>query len=557
MGIYARLKDLGARASFAFRLPPGAGWGLFEMAAGAFACRRFFFCPDTMNPSSHPTLPASLSSPKAQESRARLARPVWLGPEGIRNILAISLPLIISNAAHSLNLFFDRTFLAWYSKDAFAATLQSGMLHWTALSLFFSTVMYASTFVAQYSGAKRRERIGPALWQGIYLAIVGGILMMFLAPLARPFFRWVGHEAPLPEIESQYFVVLTLGSPVFLIKIALSCYYTGLGRTRVVMAVDALGCLTNMVLNLWLIFSPPLHLPGGPEGAAIATVLAAGEGIIFYAYLIFRPSLDAQDHVLRGWRVDGALLRRLIRFGLPTGLHGLVDMTAFSVFMLVVGKFGFEAQFASNAAMNINLLLFIPAVGMAQAASILAGQFSGAKTPELTERLASGILLITGAYMLVACFLYLAVPEFFVGWFRGNIAEAEWQPILRLSKILLAVVAFYSMFDAMVLAISGVIKGAGDTKFVMLLSMVVSQILLTGPCLILVLYRDKMSTRTGLLLAWGFCSAYILFLAAAFLMRYLTGKWKTMTVIEEAPVPLSGADAAAISPSAAEENATA
>jgi len=238
---------------------------------------------------------------------------------------------------------------------------------------------------------------------------------------------------------------------------------------------------------------------------------------------------------------------------MPSGIHGFIDMMAFSTFMLVVGKFGFEAQFATNVAMNVNLLLFIPAFGLTQACTILAGQFAGAKKPHLTEQMTSGVLILCGIHLVISCFLYIETPHLFINWFRGNIPSAEWANLVALAKMLLIVVAIYSIFDAINLAFSGTLKGAGDTHFVMLLSLVFSHLLLVGPCAILVLLRHRLSQTQGLMLAWIFCSLYIFFLALAFTLRYRAGKWKTMQVIEEEPIEIDEGPNGDFAPSA--ENA--
>ncbi len=348
----------------------------------------------------------------------------------------------------------------------------------------------------------------------------------------------MGHEAPLPDLESRYFRLLLRGSCVVLVKSALSCFYTGQGRTVVVMIVDAFGCYANFALDCWLIFDPPAPLPGGVEGAAIASVLSAAIGIAMYGALIFRRRYEKEFRALSGWRPDFALLRRLLRFGLPSGIHGLVDMLAFSAFILVVGVFGFQAQFATNVAMNINFLLFFPAIGLHHATLVLAGQFAGARDSRRSEVMTTGALAITLAYMSVTCILYAYFPDFFIVWFRGSIPAHEWAPILDLSRLLLLVVAFYSMFDAISLTLSGTLKGAGDTKFVMFMSIFISQTLLGVPCLLIAAQRSRFTPMQGMAAAWAFVAVYILVISLAFYLRYRAGRWKTMQVIEgEAAAP--------------------
>ena len=90
--------------------------------------------------------------------------------------------------------FVDRMFLTWYSPETIAAAMPAGMLNFTIISIFMGTAGYVSTFVAQYYGAGRYHRIGPALWQGIYISLIGYVLLLLAAPLVAGIFPWAGHE---------------------------------------------------------------------------------------------------------------------------------------------------------------------------------------------------------------------------------------------------------------------------------------------------------------------------------------------------------------------------
>ena len=88
-----------------------------------------------------------------------LFRERWSGPGGCAEVLRIAFPLILSTGAHTVQMFVDRMFLAWYSPEAIAAAMPAGMLHFSMVSIFMGTAGYVSTFVAQYYGAKRYHRI--------------------------------------------------------------------------------------------------------------------------------------------------------------------------------------------------------------------------------------------------------------------------------------------------------------------------------------------------------------------------------------------------------------
>src|SRR5262245_52009252 len=89
----------------------------------------------------------------------------WSRPGGELEVLRIALPLILANGFMTIQLTIDRVLLSWLSSEAVAATMPAVMLFWTPLALLQATANYATTFVAQYTGAGRPERVGPATWQ--------------------------------------------------------------------------------------------------------------------------------------------------------------------------------------------------------------------------------------------------------------------------------------------------------------------------------------------------------------------------------------------------------
>ena len=95
----------------------------------------------------------------------------WLKPNGYRQVLAISLPLVASMGSITLMQFTDRVFLSNYSLDAIAAALPAGIASFTFISFFMGVAQYTNAFVAQYTGAQAFNRVGAAVWQGIYFSL--------------------------------------------------------------------------------------------------------------------------------------------------------------------------------------------------------------------------------------------------------------------------------------------------------------------------------------------------------------------------------------------------
>jgi len=455
---------------------------------------------------------------------ARLRR--WSIAGGYREVLVLAAPLIVSTGSLALQEFVDRMFLSWYSPASIAAAMPAGILYFTVLSIFLGTASYVNTFVAQYHGAGRFERIGPSMWQGLYVALAGGLLMLALAPLSSRLFALIGHPPEVQRLEADYFRVLCYGSVFPIANAALGGFFSGRGRPWPVMWANLAATGVNIFLNALLIFGrwglPEL----GIVGAAISTCAAGGVAFAVLAVLLMRPSFEQMFAVRSGWAPQGELLRRLLRFGLPSGVQFFIDIFGFTVFILLIGRIGTAELAATNIAFNINSLAFMPMIGLGTAISILVGRYIGEREVGLAERSVYSGATLCFAFMGLLSLAYVLVPGFFVRFFAPRGDPEGFAAISAIAVVLLRFVAVYSLFDTMNIVFASAIKGAGDTRFVMLMILVLSVGVLIVPT-----YVALVRLRVGIYSAWVFVSAYIILLGCGFLVRFLRGKWKTMSVI--------------------------
>ena len=178
----------------------------------------------------------------------------WRAPGGYREFLSIAMPLILSTASWSIQHFVDRVFLTWHSTEALAAALPAGIANFTFISLFMGTAQYANTFVAQYTGAHRPERVGPAVWQGTYLALLSGVLALIPAYFSTGLFDLIGHDSSIRAQEATYFRILCYGTGPQVLATATSCFFSGRGETWIVLAVNVVAIAVNIALDYALIF---------------------------------------------------------------------------------------------------------------------------------------------------------------------------------------------------------------------------------------------------------------------------------------------------------------
>jgi MATE family multidrug resistance protein len=451
----------------------------------------------------------------------------WKSEGGYREVLVVAIPLILSTATWSVQHFVDRMFLTWYSPEAIAAAMPAGMLNFSMVSIFMGTAGYVTTFVAQYYGARQFHRIGPALWQGVYVSLLGGLAIVCAIPFAEPVFRLVGHSPLVQQNEVEYFRILCLGGGAYAASYALSGFFSGRGKTWPVLWVNVATTVVNLVLDYALIFGHWGFPELGIRGAGIATVAAGVFSLLMFLVLLSSGSNNDTFHTIKGWRLEKDLFVRLLRYGFPSGVQFFLEMAGFTAFVLLVGRLGIASLAATNIAFNINTLAFMPMIGCGIAVSVLVGQYLGGDKPDRAQSVVYSGFHLTLVYMISIAAAYVLVPDVFVAPFALRADPEGFSEIYGYSIILLRFVAVYSVFDTMNIIFCSAIKGAGDTRYVMLVTVILSVFVFVLP-----VYLAVDVFELGLMVAWVFATAYITILGFIFYFRFLGGKWKTMRVIE-------------------------
>ncbi|MCM8758615.1 MAG: MATE family efflux transporter [Candidatus Omnitrophica bacterium] len=445
-----------------------------------------------------------------------------------KEVIVLAFPLIISTSAWTIQHFVDRMFLAWYSTQAVAASMPAGLLNMLTTSIFVGTAVFTETFVAQYYGAKQFDRIGSVMWQGIYIGLIGAIFHLALIPFAAPLFHIIGHAPDVIWLEIVYYQTLCLGAGAVIASGAVAGFFAGRGKTKQVMIATLFQTLVNIFLDYVLIFGK-FGVPAlGMKGAGLASVISAYCHLIFLLILATKQKNERDYKIYSSWKPEKELFKRILRFGIPSGLQGTIDLAGFTIFLLLLGKIGTIPLAATNIAFNINTLAFMPMIGIGMAVSILVGQNIGANNPQKAQLCTWTGFVITFSYMFILAILYVTIPDIFIKPFSFKADPFEFEQIQHIAVILLRFVAFYSLFDGMNIIFASALRGAGDTKFIMLAVAFLSILVLIVPSIIFIVFLKK-----GIYIAWTIATIYVIALALMFFLRFKQGKWKTMKVIEK------------------------
>ena len=441
---------------------------------------------------------------------------------GMWEVLKVALPLILASSAHAVNLLADRIMLDHYSETAVAGSMAAGLTSFTLSCFFLGIIGYTGTFVAQYYGAGAHDRVGTAVWQGIFLSILGGLLLATGWFWGSWLFSRFGHDPAVVRQEVDYFRLLSLGGILLLLNSAFCAFWGGRGKTKMIMAVNLIATALNVPFNYALIFGhwglPEL----GISGAAWGTNLSALVSCLILAGFFFIPSGSRRHFGTCSKIIDWDLFRRLIRYGTPIGLQFALDLASFNIFIIMLGRYGVVIQAGASIAFGLNSLAFTPMIGIGQTVSILVGQCIGAQDIEHARRSVRSARNLVWIYMAFMGAIFIFRPELILWGFSNKNPE-----IIAAAKVMLKFISCFLLFDGLFIVYSNAIRAAGDTLFSMLAGISMALLMQALPSLVLGYFR------INVWLIWVCLVVYIMTAGTVFYLRYRGGKWTRMKVIED------------------------
>ncbi len=453
-----------------------------------------------------------------------------------REILRLVWPLALGMANNAIMQFTDRVFLARESTASLEAVLPASILAILFIGFFQSVVAYSGTFVAQYHGAGDPEGCSRSCRAGLMLSLASGLVLALFIPLGRLICDWSGHSPDVLLREKTYYTIVMSGGFFLCAAMAVQSFFTGIGRTRIVFWVNVLGNAANILLDYLLIFGCGPIPAAGIAGAAVATV--AAQALQFAVLLVLaRPHLSLRTSYQAPSTKHQALstkhqalstrhlLTRIIRFGSPAGIYSVLNILSFAIFVFLTGRVGDMAFAVSNSVFTVNYLLYAPIEGFAVGVGTLVGQCQGAGDPDGAAQACRRTLLLAELYITVASLSVLVFYRPILSLFMSDAATFDPAAFMSLGFVLFVLMVAWQCFDCADVVLSGALKGAGDTRFVMLW-MLFAAFGFWLPLLFLVYW--KWPTMPAL---WSTMIAYVVLICLGTAWRWRRGPWRSIRLI--------------------------
>lgn len=453
-------------------------------------------------------------------------------PGSIRELMVIALPMMASSACDTVMTFTDRLFLSKLGTAQMNAALCGGLTSFLMTTFFLGVIGYGTALVAQFYGSGQKRNCSVVVTQAAIIAVLAYPLILMLTPLARAAFRASGIAPEQLVPQTLFFNILVYASIIGLFRSVFSCFFSGIGKTRIVMIASVVSMIVNIGLNYVLVLGRFGFPSLGIRGSAYGTVTGGVCGLLILAAAYFFGNRHREYGVRDSFKLNIDVMRKLLKFGYPAGLEFFLNLGAFTAMITLFASQGQIVATATTITFNWDMVAFVPLIGIEIAVTSLVGRYMGARQPDTAHAAAMSGIKVGSIYSIVMLIMFVSIPYSLINIFRPDVNDTVFTQSLPLTLFMLRLVAIYVLLEAMTVAICGALRGAGDTFWAMSISVALHWFM------VVILFVMLNVLHTSARMAWVAMILWFFLFSFVFFLRYRSGKWRDIKVINDSKAEL-------------------
>lgn len=437
------------------------------------------------------------------------------GNEG-KLIFQFALPMLFGNIFQQLYNVVDSIIIGKVlGKEALAAVGANFPLIFALISFVVGIAIGSTVIVAQYFGAKKMDLVKRTI-DTLYIFMFGASIFLTIVGIwgSKYIFNLIGLPEEVIPLAIDYFNIYAIGFVFFFGFQGTSAILRGLGDSKTPLYFLIVATLINIALDLFFV----MVLKWGIKGVAAATVISQA-GAFFSIVLYLNRYHKFLDFSPLKMRFDKEIFKKSLRIGLPSGFQQTFVSVGFLALYRIVNMFGTPTIAAYSIAMRIDMFAAMPAMNFSAAISTFVGQNIGANKYDRIGKGLNATLAMTSVISIVVSLLAILFAEPLMYLFTND-AEVAGIGV----QYLYVVSGFYVIFSIM-FTLGGVLRGAGDTVFPMIIT-------IFSLWIIRIPISYFLSVEFGSIgIWWGIPIAWVVGVTAL-LIYYKTGKWKKRVVVK-------------------------
>lgn len=403
-------------------------------------------------------------------------------PKKHQKILKLSIPAAINSLLDMLQVITDLIMVGRISAFAVAAVglgLQSLTFMFAILTLLH---VGTSALLSRFVGAGLMTRASTGLSTLLRFALFLSFPMMLLwYVLSSHVYVWFGTVPEVVALGEDYVQMLTFMLPFVFVKLVFVTALNAAGDTKTPMYVKIGSIFLNVFLNYLFIFGHFGFPELGVMGAALATVIVNILETLIYTWLYTKRKMP----YVPMWHYSKSLMTRALKVGIPASFERTLTFGSFMLFTVIIAHYGTEVLAGYQIGLRVEGLAFMPGIGFTIAAMALMGQGLGAKKPLQAKEDVLLVLKYTIGFMFFLSFFMVFMPEQIV-WFFTDDAQT-----IEEASLYLRIVGLSQIPLAFNFVLSGALRGAGDTKRTLKISLISLWFVRIIPAFVLSWYFDN------------------------------------------------------------------
>ena len=443
----------------------------------------------------------------------------WTQGSIIRNLLSLAWPMIISQSLNMLGPTIDMIWVGKLGSASIAGVGVAGIAVGLVMSAMTGLMMGMRAMIARFIGANDVRGANNVAMQAFAVSAAFAILLAIIGIfLAESILGLFGLEVDVIAEGAAYLRILFVCSVAMCLRIMAEGAMQASGDTQTPMRIAVLFRLFHVALCPFVIFGWWIFPRLGVSGAALTNVISQSLGLFISMWVLF-TGRSRLRLTLRNFRLDPNIIWRIVKIGVPACIMGLQMSLGQFVLVGLMSPFGTDPVAAHTVCQRVELVLFMPILGMGMAAGVLAGQNLGAGRPERAERsgwLAAGL---AQAFMVICCLVLLIAAERIMGIFSTE------PGLVATGSTFLRIAAAGYLMIASIIVFQYCISGAGDTLPAMLFSIMI----VWGVQMPLAFFLPRITDLGVLGVRWAMVAAIFVGMIV-FLAYFRTGRWKRRKV---------------------------
>jgi putative MATE family efflux protein len=372
-------------------------------------------------------------------------------------IFLLAVPMILELIMESTFAVVDIFFVGKLGASAVATVGLTETYLFLLYSIGMGLSMAVTAIIARRIGEKKKEKAGVTAVQSIFLAVLVSLPFAIAGIFfAKDLLALMGGDGWVLEHGYRYTRWMLGGNAVIMLLFIINAIFRGAGDAAIAMRVLWIANGFNIVLDPLLIFGWGPFPELGIEGAAIATNIGRGIGVLVQLWLLFRGGKHIRvlrEHLYLHWET----ISNIVKTSLGGVGQMIIAMTSWIFIMRILAEFGSQVVAGATIALRIMMFTMMPAWGMSNAVATLVGQNLGAKKPDRAER----SVWLTGFWNMIfligVAIVYFLNSESLVGIFTAN------PEVISVGGMWLRIVSYSYFVYAWWMVATQAFNGAGDT----------------------------------------------------------------------------------------------